>query len=154
MFLTDKASGLGQHASVPHLKGGCWCHTIYGDMPASAYLLVVDVSELKAGENEQELLDIKHADAKAMGQHLIIKRNHSESGWGREFSQALVHAEDRCRKNNGRAPWGCQWFEAWRRRVEEAVELKQTLHVFYFEKKVGQEQQEKTRAWASPKLPR
>ena len=38
VFLTDEASGLGQHASVPHLKGGCWCHTIYGDMPPLAYL--------------------------------------------------------------------------------------------------------------------
>ena len=131
VFLTDEASGLGQHASVPHLKGGCWCHTIYGDMQPSDYLLVVDVSELKAGENEQELLDFKHTGAEAMGQHLIIKRKQSQVEWQKEYSQALVHAEELCTKNSGRAPWGCQWFEAWRRRVEEAVELNQTLHVFY-----------------------
>ena len=121
VFLTDEASGLGQHASVPHLEGGCWCHTIYGDIPPLAYLSVVDVNELKAGDNEQELLDFKHADAEAMRQRLIIKRNQSQVEWQKEFSQALVHAAELCTKNSGRAPWGCQWFEAWRLRVEEAV---------------------------------
>ena len=138
VFLTDEASGLGQHASVPHLKGGCWCHTIYGDMPPLAYLSVVDVNELKPGDNEQEVLDFKFEDAKAMKQLLIIKRNQSKLEWQKEFSEALFHASELCKKNNGRAPWGCQWFEAWRMRVEEAVRNHQTLHVFYFESKVGQ----------------
>eukprot|EP00434_Breviolum_minutum_P040636 symbB.v1.2.036117.t1/scaffold5025.1/size31724/2 len=137
VFLTDEASGLGQHASVPHLKGGCWCHTIYGDMPPSAYLSVVDVNKLKPGDNEQEHLDFKIADAEAMRQHLIIKRNQSKLEWQQELSQALVHAEELCKENSFRAPWGCQWFEAWRLRVEEALKNHQTLHVFYFEKKVG-----------------
>ena len=135
-FAVDTASGLGQHASVPHLEGGCWCHTIYRVMAAD-YLSVVDVNELKPGDNEQELLDVKHADAEAMGQHLIIKRKQSESEWEEEVSQALVHAEELCTKNSGRAPSGCQWFEAWRLRVEEAVELNQTLHVFYFRDMCG-----------------
>ena len=138
VFLTDKASGLGQHASVPDRKGGCWCHTIYGDMQPSAYLSVVYVNELKQGENEQEHVDFKRADAKAMGQVLVIKRNQSDEEWCREYSQALVHAEELCTKNGGRAPWGCRWFEAWRLRVEEAKGKKQIFHVFYFESKVGQ----------------
>ena len=136
--LTDKASGLGQHAGVPDLKGGCWCHMIYGDMQPSDYLLVVDVNELQPGDNEQELLDFKRADAEAMGQHLIIKRDQSELEWQKELCEALVYAEELCRQNSGRAPWGCQWFEDWRVRVQEAVKNHQTLHVFYFEKKVGQ----------------
>ena len=133
VFLTDKASGLGQHARVPHLEGGCWCHPIYGDIPASAYLSVVNLG--KMDEDAQELLAFKRADAKAMGQELIIKTDSENPLWQAKYAVAEAKAEDRCRKNNRCAPWGCQWFEAWRLRVEEARELKQTLHVFYFEGK-------------------
>eukprot|EP00913_Durusdinium_trenchii_P025412 g23857.t1 len=50
---------------------------------------------------------------------------------------ALKIAEERCRQNGCRAPWGCSWFEEWRKNVEEAMRLGQKLHVFYFEGKVG-----------------
>ena len=136
-FLTDRASGLGEHVGVPHLKGGCWCHTIYGKMLPSAYLSVVDLNELKPGDNEQELLRFKLEDAETMGQHLIIKRNQSELEWQQEVSQALVHAEELCKENRFRAPWGCLWFEVWRRKVEEAVIFRQTLHVVYFRCQCG-----------------
>ena len=139
VFLTDTASGLGQHAKMPDKPEECWCHVIYGYHPASAYLSVVDVKdlELKQGETEATVLAFKEKDAKAMGQCLLIKRCQTELEWQIELAEALVHAEQLCYKNKGRAPWGCMWFEAWRKKVEEAVQLNQKLHVFYFKDKCG-----------------
>ena len=139
VFLTDTASGLGQHAKLPDKPEDCWCHVIYGYHPASAYLSVVDVKELelKQGESEATLLAFKEKDAKAMGQCLLIKRCQTELEWQIELAEALVHAEQLCYKNKGRAPWGCMWFEAWRKKVEEAVQLNQKLNVFYFKDQCG-----------------
>ena len=139
VFLTDAASGLGQHAKLPEKPEECWCHVIYGYHPASAYLSVVDVKdlELKQGETEATVLAFKEKDAKAMGQILLIKRCQTELEWQIELAEALVYAEQLCYKNKGRAPWGCMWFEAWRKKVEEAHRLNQKLHVFYFKDQCG-----------------
>lgn len=137
VFLTDTASGLGQHANLPNKPEECWCHTIYGEFPASTYLSIVDVNELKPDEVEAEVLAFKDKDAKAMGQILLIKRDQTELQWEIELAEALVYAEQACHENKGRAPWGCMWFEEWRKKVEEAVLLKQRLHVFYFADSVG-----------------
>lgn len=137
VFLTDTASGLGQHANLPNKPEECWCHTIYGEFPASTYLSIVDVNELKPDEVEAEVLAFKDKDAKAMGQILLIKRDQTELQWEIELAEALVYAEQACHENKGRAPWGCMWFEEWRKKVEEAVLLKQQLHVFYFADSVG-----------------
>ena len=139
VFLTDTASGLGQHAKLPDKPEECWCHVIYGYHPASAYLSVVDVKELqlKEGETEATVLAFKEKDAKAMGQCLLIKRCQTELEWQIELAEALVYAEQLCYKNKGRAPWGCMWFETWRQKVEEAVQLKQKLHVYYFKDQCG-----------------
>ena len=139
VFLTDTESGLGQHAKLPDKPEECWCHVIYGYHPASAYLSVVDVNdlELKQGETEATVLAFKEKDAKAMGQCLLIKRCQTELEWQIELAEALVHAEQLCYKNKGRAPWGCMWFEAWRKEVEEAVQLNQKLYVFYFKDQCG-----------------
>ena len=137
VFLTDTASGLGQHANLPNKPGECWCHTIYGEFSASTYLSIVDVNELKPDEVEAEVLAFKDKDAKAMGQILLIKRDQTELQWEIELAEALVYAEQACHENKGRAPWGCMWFEEWRKKVEEAVLLKQRLHVFYFADSVG-----------------
>ena len=139
VFLTDTASGLGQHAKLPNKPEECWCHVIYGYHPASAYLSVVDVKdlELKQGETEATVLAFKEKDAKAMGQILLIKRCQTELEWQIELAEALVYAEQLCYKNKGRAPWGCMWFEAWRKKVEEAHRLNQKLHVFYFKDQCG-----------------
>ena len=139
VFLTDTASGLGQHAKLPDKPEECWCHVIYGYHPASAYLSIVDVKELelKEGETEATVLAFKEKDAKAMGQCLLIKRCQTELEWQIELAEALVHAEQLCYRNKGRAPWGCMWFEAWRKKVEEAVQLNQKLHVFYFKDQCG-----------------
>lgn len=137
VFLTDTASGLGQHANLPNKPEECWCHTIYGEFPASTYLSIVDVNELKPDEVEAEVLAFKDKDAKAMGQILLIKRDQTELQWEIELAEALVYAEQACHENKSRAPWGCMWFEEWRKKVEEAVLLKQRLHVFYFADSVG-----------------
>ena len=83
------------------------------------------------------VLAFKEKDAKAMGQCLLIKRSQTELEWQIELAEALVYAEQLCYNNKGRAPWGCMWFEAWRRKVEEAVQLKQKLHVFYLKDQCG-----------------
>ncbi len=139
VFLTDTASGLGQHAKLPDQPEECWCHVIYGYHSASAYLSVVDVKELqlKEGETEATVLAFKEKDAKAMGQCLLIKRCQTELEWKIELAEALVYAEQLCHTNKGRAPWGCMWFEAWRKKVEEAHQLNQRLHVFYFKDHCG-----------------
>lgn len=137
VFLTDRESGLGQHVDMPDKPGHCWCEVIYGRLPASAYLSVVNVNELHPGDDEQQVLAFKFADARAMGQELLVKRDQSELEWEREKAEALYNADQLCQENHGRAPWGCMWFESWRLKVEEAVQSGQTLHVFYFEGKVG-----------------
>jgi hypothetical protein len=30
-------------------------------------------------------------------------------------------------------PWGCKWFQLWRKHIDSAVALEQRLQVFYFE---------------------
>ena len=142
VFLTDTASGLGQHAKLPDKPEECWCHVIYGYHPASAYLSVVDVKELqlKEGETEATVLAFKEKDAKAMGQCLLIKRCQTELEWQIELAEALVHAEQLCYRNKGRAPWGCMWFEAWRQKVEEAVQLNQKLQCFLLQRSMWQRQ--------------
>ncbi|CAE7240671.1 unnamed protein product, partial [Symbiodinium sp. CCMP2456] len=135
VFLTNRASGLGKHAENPASPGRCWCHVLYGDMTADAYVSVVDVDHCQM---TREQIEFKREDAKAMGQEFVMKTaDQTEFDWNLEYGKAFRRAEKSCRKNLARAPWGCMWFEEWRKNVDKAVELNQTLHVFYFEDKVG-----------------
>ena len=136
VFLTDAASGLGRHANNPETPGKCWCQTIYGRVPASTYLSVVEISTDESGNHDQ-MLAFKRADAEAMGQRLLIKQHQGDIEWEQELAEALQDAEVRCIQNQDRAPWGCQWFEEWKRNVDRAAELQQTLHVFYFQDSKG-----------------
>ena len=101
VFLTDADSGLGQHSENPDTPGTCWCHSIYGRVPAETYLSVVEV-------------DPEHIDSQANRQKQL------------------------CLEKDGRAPWGCQWFEEWKQNVDLAAKLGQELHVFYFAERKGQ----------------
>ena len=70
VFLTDRASGLGVHCDNPHAVGECWCRAIYGHLPASTYISVVDMRpEMQASQAPIDL-EFKRADAQAMGQRL------------------------------------------------------------------------------------
>ena len=143
VFLTDSISGLGQHSENPDSPGLCWCHAIYGHLPADTYLSVVELPEKEhdtpaSQQARQQLLAFKRADAEAMGQVLVIRRDQGELHWRKELSEALRLAEARSLQQQGRAPWGCRWFEEWRKNVHKAVDLGQTLHVFYFEGRRGQ----------------
>ena len=60
-----------------------------------------------------------------------------EFEWEEELAHALISARELCIANRGRAPWGCKWFEEWRRNLDLAVMHKQRLHVFYFENNVA-----------------
>ncbi|CAE7801557.1 unnamed protein product [Symbiodinium sp. CCMP2592] len=131
VFLTDADAGLGKHASNPATPGKCWCQQIYGPIPASAYLSVVETSA--AEQNSNQKLAFAEADAKAMGQRLLIKQDQGEMEWEQELAEALRDAEKRCAENHELAPWGCQWFEDWKNNVDRAEQHHQTLHVFYFE---------------------
>ena len=132
VFLTDAASGLGRHANNPDTPGKCWCQQIYGRAPASTYLSVVEINSDELANHDQTLA-FKRADAEAMGQRLLIKQNQGDIEWEQELAEALQDAEARCIENEDRAPWGCQWFEEWKRNVDRAAGLGQTLYVFYFE---------------------
>ena len=131
VFLTDADAGLGKHASSPATPGKCWCQQIYGPIPASAYLSVVETSI--AEQNSNQKLAFARADAEAMGQRLVIKQDQGEMEWEQELAEALRDAEKRCAENQELAPWGCQWFEDWKNNVDRAAQHHQTLHVFYFE---------------------
>eukprot|EP00439_Symbiodinium_sp_Y106_P061144 s543_g9.t1 len=136
VFLTDAASGLGRHANNPETPGKCWCQQIYGRAPASTYLSVVEINSAES-QNHDQTLAFKRADAEAMGQRLLIKQHQGDIEWEQELAEALKDAEARCIENEDRAPWGCQWFEEWKRNVDRAAELHQALHVFYFEDSKG-----------------
>ncbi|CAE7226227.1 unnamed protein product [Symbiodinium sp. CCMP2592] len=131
VFLTDAASGLGRHASNPDTPGKCWCHQIYGLLPASTYLSVVEIGASQS-QCSQETLAFRRADAESMGQRLLVKQHQTELEWEQELTQAVEDAEILCAANQGRAPWGCEWFEQWKQNVRTAHELGQVLHVFYF----------------------
>ncbi|CAE7214419.1 unnamed protein product [Symbiodinium natans] len=141
VFLTERASGLGGHADNPDTPGHCWCRMIYGKLPAETYLSVVDMEDSSDGPMTEEKLWLKlafkKADADAMGQVLVIKEDQPQLEWEVELSHALRDAEIKCNENHGKAPWGCQWFEEWRKNVDAAVKMEQSLHVFYFESKAG-----------------
>ncbi|CAE7699346.1 GIP, partial [Symbiodinium sp. CCMP2456] len=139
VFLTDRASGLGVHCENPDSPGECWCRAIYGSLPASTYISVVDMRPEMQDSQAPIDLEFKLADALAMGQCLVRRKaHHGEFEWRRKLADAEEDARARCAANRGRAPWGCRWFEDWRRNVHKAVELQQTLHVFYFEDRKGQ----------------
>ena len=73
-----------------------------------------------------------------MGQILLVKKNQSDREWESELANAIQEAEELCRRNRRRAPWGCMWFEMWKKNVDRAVELRQVLHVYYFEDRKAQ----------------
>ena len=139
VFLTDTASGLGQHAENPETPGKCWCQSLYGCVPASTYLSVVEVDPDRIDSSgNRDMLAFKRRDAEAMGQLLVVKSEQSDIEWERELEKAVQNAEKLCFEKAGRAPWGCQWFQEWKQNVERANELKQELHVFYFAGRKGQ----------------
>ena len=136
VFLTDTASGLGQHVSNPDSPGNCYCKALYGSVPVETYLCEVDLSNEVAIDQQQ--LAFKKADAKAMGQLLLIRHSHTTLlEWKEEKAAARRTAYKLWQENEGRAPWGCAWFHLWKENVDQAVERNQSLHVFYFKGRVG-----------------
>ena len=136
VFLTDVASGLGQHVGNPDSPGNCYCKALYGSVPVETYLSELDLSNEDAIDQGQ--LAFKRADAKAMGQLLLIRHSHTTLlEWKEEKAAAMRAAKKLWHENEGRAPWGCAWFHLWKENVKQAVERNQSLHVFYFERRVG-----------------
>eukprot|EP00438_Fugacium_kawagutii_P000797 Skav226659 [mRNA] locus=scaffold2733:226437:229979:+ [translate_table: standard] len=131
-------NGLGQHVTNPEsLNGDCYCKALYGSVPWQAYVSEVDLTDPDC-PIDQEQLAFKKADAKAMGQMLLIKYSHTTRlEWNAKKSQAMQKAHECWQQNQGRAPWGCAWFHLWKGNVNAAVEKDQSLHVFYFEGRVG-----------------
>ncbi|CAE7260631.1 Kif11 [Symbiodinium natans] len=130
VFLTDAESGLGRHSENPDTPGKCWCHSIYGRVPAETYLCVVEVEpEHIDSQANRQLLSFKRSDAEAMGQLLVIKSDQSDTEWQIQLAEAARNAQQLCVEKDGRAPWGCQWFEKWKQNVDLAAQLGQELHV-------------------------
>eukprot|EP00438_Fugacium_kawagutii_P031194 Skav234754 [mRNA] locus=scaffold14:1047064:1048542:- [translate_table: standard] len=138
VFLTDATSGLGRHVDNPEsLNGDCYCKTLYGSVPLEAYVSEVDLTNPDCPIDKEQLA-FRKADAKAMGQMLLIKYSHTTRlEWNEKKSQAMQKAHECWQQNQGRAPWGCAWFHLWKENVNVAVERNQSLHVFYFEGRVG-----------------
>ncbi|CAJ1400737.1 unnamed protein product, partial [Effrenium voratum] len=133
VFLTDRTSGLGVHVENPDQPGTCWCRALYGQVKAEAYRSIVDEPDSVSAED----LRFKEMDAVAMGQVFLKRDGQSDEQWKADKQAAETAAQRKCEENGGRAPWGCRWFHEWQANVHQAAALKQTLHVFYFEGKVG-----------------
>eukprot|EP00435_Cladocopium_sp_Y103_P048162 s169_g14.t1 len=133
VFLTDTGSGLRQHVENPERPGECYCKALYGSLPVEAYLSEVDATSV-----DQKQLAFKTADSNAMGQVLLTKYAHTTRlEWETQKAEGIEEAYRRWQENEGRAPWGCAWFHKWKKNVHQAVRLNQSLHVFYFEGRVG-----------------
>ena len=113
VFLTDSTTGLGQHSLNPEMPGQCWCRAIYGQVPPEAYLATVD--ETRDTERERAF---KRADAKAMNQHLLVYKGQPQADWEHDLTRAMRKATESCQQNHGRAPWGCRWFEDWKKTLD------------------------------------
>ena len=133
VFLTDQQSGLGVHKENPENPSECWCRSLYGRVPAAAYVSIVEDPETMTEDD----LQFKEADAKAMGQIFVKREGQSDEQWQKDKKDAQISAQHKCEEVNFVAPWGCQWFQEWKQNVDDAVELCQTLHVFYFKDRAG-----------------
>eukprot|EP00435_Cladocopium_sp_Y103_P051084 s1934_g15.t1 len=128
VFLCTPEDGLGQHHREEAF-GPCLCHTIYGERSYKefGYLKVVPGT---LTDDEVTLEEEKAKCTKAV----VIRADASK--------EAKDHAEKKAKEaweNNGKvASWGCQWFQEWKRKVQEAVRLKQRLKVVFFPGEVGQ----------------
>lgn len=134
VFLTNEESGLGQHVKNPESPNdACYCKALYGNVPPACYVSEVDLTDPKNPVDQKQLAD-KKADAKAMNQLLLIKYSHTTRlEWKHMKDDAMRKAHERWQQNQGRAPWGCSWFQKWKEQVDDAVAKGQSLHVFYFE---------------------
>ena len=133
VFLTDRNSGLGMHEVNPEEPSHCWCKALYGQVPAGAYISIVEDPKAISAEE----LRFKESDAAAMGQIFLKRDGQNDQEWAQDKEEAHRAAWKRCEKNCGRAPWGCRWFHDWKTNVDQAVHQGQRLHVFYFEGRVG-----------------
>lgn len=137
-FLTDAESGLGKHAPDPDDPSQCWCTRIYGQVDSSKFIAILSESTTEDQETYQAKRAFAVADAKAMGQVLLIKRDYdSAQAWQNAQHVAMREAHERCRACGYKAPWGCQWFQLWTENIELARNLGQVIEVYYLEGKVG-----------------
>jgi len=142
VWLMNKEHGLGAHIPDPDNElNHCLCASIYGKLPAAAYLVIMEapVSFVAKAEYEETLQSARE-DAETMNQLLVVRTDHpdeSDEDWAMRKEKAYEDAEKRCEENGGRAPWGCFWFKPWQENVHEAVHRRQRLQVFYHDGKVG-----------------
>lgn len=108
VFLTDKESGLGQHAKNPDSPNdACYCKALYGNVPLEWYVSEVDLTDPKKPIEPKQLV-FKKADAKAMKQTLLIKYSHTTRlEWRQMKDDAMRKARESWQQNQGGAPWGC-----------------------------------------------
>jgi hypothetical protein len=139
VFLTDRESGLGVHAIDPdNLGNPCLCRQIYGRVPHAAYLSCFECNRDSMGDEPYvRARDFARADAEAMGLIFLERGYRSDRVWQQLKSEAMGRAETRCNENQGRAPWGCKWFEVWKRNMLDAVDRGQRLSAYYFPGCVG-----------------
>ena len=129
VFLCTPEDGLGRHEPDPARPGACYCKTIYGERSYEefGYLNILP----KDCTPDQEM---KAKTIAKFTKTVVVRGDASEEERGAAREKAFQAWEE-----NGRvAPWGCQWFQVWKKKVEEAVRLRQTLKVVFFPGQVGQ----------------
>eukprot|EP00438_Fugacium_kawagutii_P001616 Skav204370 [mRNA] locus=scaffold866:161073:167523:+ [translate_table: standard] len=130
VFLCTKEDGLGVHHKDPDYEDGrCYCPKIYGkrDYERFGYLRKVGPPY----DDEK----MRKAQEKADDTNAVLLR---EDATPEEVKRAEAEAKKRWEKSSYVATWGCEWYYAWRKKVEEAVRLKQKLKVVFFPNQVGQ----------------
>ena len=128
VFLCTPEDGLGQHHREEAF-GPCLCHTIYGERSYKefGYLKVVP-GTMTDDEVTKERKKAEHTKA------VVIRADASKEA----KDQAENEAKKAWEKNDKVASLGCQWFQNWKGKVEEAVKLKQRLKAVFFPGEVGQ----------------
>ena len=128
VFLCTPADGLGKHYKE-EFGGQCYCPTIYGqrDFRTFGYL-----KELPASCSEaEEKIEVEKAKATKT---VVVRSDASD----KDKQEAEEKAQQAWEDSGRVASWGCEWFHTWKKRVAEAVRLKQRLKVVFFPGQTGQ----------------
>ena len=127
VFLCTPEDGLGQH--IRKEPGGpCYCAQIYGERDFSMFGYLKVLPATCTVEEEQD-----HRDKAQATGTVLVRENASPEEWTRAKDEAKRNWEARGRA----ASWGCAWFGAWKRQVQKAVAMQQTLKVVFFPGQVG-----------------
>ncbi|CAL1151003.1 unnamed protein product [Cladocopium goreaui] len=108
VFLSTPDSGLGWHHKFA--DGSCYCKHIYGERDFETFGYLV---KMKDRDSEK----LKREQAKAKLTHAVVV---AADATDKEEEKCRQEAERRWKENGKTAAWGCQWFHAWKEKVQSS----------------------------------